>query len=417
MLLIKKHYKAALILMAASVLITWIFGNAPEPQKDIKKSKLPRVPFANVIINSQSVPIISRGRVSASQIRQITSEITGLVIHVSADLVKGALVKKGDLLIQLDQRSFILDIAQKQTALDQAKLQLLKTKAKARVAQKGVGKNASEYARHIPQLRHANSQVNAAQAALDYSTEQLNKTSIKAPIDGKIIDLHITEGQFIQATSAIAKIYGTEMVEVRLPLNDRQIDILGINYKQQNKFIGPSFNPRVTLNSYQDNNNSWNGYITRTEGERDNNQLLYVVAQVPSQSHFNPTQSALLPGSFIQARIQGKIIDDLVIIPRNAVQANNRVWIINPNNTLASKTVDILYRGKELIYISAGLNANERVATGSFHLMSEGLIVDPWTKDIPHPLTLTGLQCPQPFFDLVSSSLLSATNPGENIWL
>jgi RND family efflux transporter MFP subunit len=375
---IKKNRTVFLTFVFAIGLIFCININAPEPQQKPIQITLSKVPYTPLIIRNQAIPIYSRGRVSASEVRQITSEVPGLVRQVSQYLNKGANVKKGDLLVQLDEEPYILEIAQKKADLDRAKLALVIAKAKAVVAQKGLKNNASEYARHIPQVRQASSQVAAAEAALAYAKKKLKKTTISAPINGTVISLNITEGEFIKATSSIAKIYGTQAVEVRLPLNDHQIDILGLNNTEDLSLTTTESKPLVRLNSYQNTDDRWLGRITRTEGERDLDQLLYVIAEVSSDLPFNAGRKILLPGSFVEAKIEGKKITSLKIIPRNAEQASNTIWVIDKDNQLQRKVVDIIYRGKKKVYIKSGLDVNDRVVIGSFHLMAEGLTVQPY---------------------------------------
>ncbi len=347
------------------------------------QAKVPKVPYAQLVVSNQAIPIYSRGKVFASEVRQITNEVPGLVTSVSDKLSKGANVQKGAFLIQLDEQPFILDIAQKQSELDRAKLEQVNIKAKAVVARKGLKKNASDFALHIPQERHADSQVAAAQAALAYAKKQLKKTTITAPIDGKIIDLNITEGEFIRATSSIAKIYGTQEVEIRLPLNDQQIDILGLGH-ERGEHPTHKRQPQVQLHSYQNKAKRWLGHIVRTEGERDLNQLLYVIAQVSSTNAFNANRQPLLPGSFVEAKIEGQIINKVNVIPRVAEQASNNVWVIDQDNKLLRKTVDVIYRGKTNAYLRGGLDESDRIVTGSFHLMVEGLVVDPYLEGTPY---------------------------------
>ena len=132
----------------------------------------------------------------------------------------------------------------------------------------------------------------------------------------------------------------------------------------------------------QDKNSQWQGYITRTEGERDSNQLLYVIAQVSSSDLFNQTRKPLLPGSFVEAEIQGAPIEGIKVIPRQAEQANNKVWSIAPDNRIQSKQVTVLYRGKHYIYIKAGIEEHDRIVTGNFHIMAEGLEVEPMSENL-----------------------------------
>lgn len=376
--LIKKYRFIILTLLIASAAIAWIFINAPAPQEKPVSVKVPKVPYSLVVISDQPIPVFSRGRVSASEVRQITTEVPGLVKKVSEHLKKGATVKQHDLLIQLDKQPFILEVAQRQADLDRVKLELVRIEAQAKVAQKGLRSNATEYARHIPQVRHAKSQVTAAESALSYSQKKLEKTTISSPIDGKVVDLMVTEGEYINATSSIARIYGTHTVDVRLPLNDQQIDMLDLARESDFYTKENVTGPRVTLSNYQDKESHWEGFISRVEGERDINQLIYVIAQVSIDTPSNAKQKPLLPGSFVEAMIEGENVPDLQIIPRNAEQASNVIWLIDENNQLRRKVIDIIYRGKDESYLLEGLNNNDRIVTGSFSLMAEGLKVQPY---------------------------------------
>src|SRR5690554_7743841 len=79
--------------------------------------------------------------------------------------------------------------------------------------------------------------------------------------------------------------------------------------------------------------------------------------------------------------IEGENVPDLQIIPRNAEQASNVIWLIDENNQLRRKVSDIIYRGKDESYLLEGLNNNDRIVTGSFSLMAEGLKVQPRAEE------------------------------------
>jgi len=372
----KKYYKFSLIFIFGISAISWFIINMPKPEKVEEKVDIPSLTYTNVILQDQSIPVFSRGKVSAANIRHITSEVPGLVVYKNPKLVRGALVEQGELLIKLDQQPFILDIAQKKSTLDQAKLHLSESKAKARIAQKSAGKKSSQYARHLPQLQFAQSQADAALAALNYANNQLTKTEIKAPIAGKVIEDNINQGEYLQSLSAISKLYGTKIVEVRLPLNDHQIDILGLKENIGDKAEDLQ-QVQVKVNSFHDSETIWHGTVSRIEGERDNNQLLYIIARFDNSSAENQDNKPLLPGSFIEANLSGKVINGLRILPRALIQANKQVWIINQNNRLERKDVNILYRGKDLVYIQHGLQRHDKVVNTSFHHLISGLLVEP----------------------------------------
>lgn len=384
---LKNNYKLILVLILGLVVILWFAINTPEPEKNTDLINIPSLTYTNASLSDQSIPIFSRGKVSASDIRHVTSEVPGLITYKNPKLVTGAFIEKDEVLIKLDQKPFTLDIAQKKSALDQAKLHLSETQAKAQIAQRNAGKRSSRYAKYLPQLQSAKSQIDAAIAALDYSKSQLEKAEIKAPISGKIIESNVNQGEYIQSLSAISKIYGVNNVEVRLPLNDHQIDILGLNRKAlEDSSI------TVKINSFLDKKTVWQGVITRIEGERDKNQLLYVIASIDNNSPENSTKGPLFPGSFVEATIKGKVINDVVSLPRSLIQANNQIWVIDNNNKLARKELSILHLGKHFAFIKDGLSIQEQVVNHSFHQLISGLLVKPiFDPSVPDQQTVDTL--------------------------
>ncbi|MFT7371769.1 MAG: RND family efflux transporter MFP subunit [Oleiphilaceae bacterium] len=376
------NIKLITLLLITGSAIYLLTDNKPTPEKSKIEVNIPVVPYTVARSAKISIPIYSRGKVTPAETRHITSEVPGLVTFVNKQLINGGLVQQDELLIQLDQQPFILDIAQKQSSLDQAKLHLDETKAKARVAKKGAGRNASDYALYVPQLRYANSQVKAAKAALNYAHKQLEKTSIKATISGKVIMAKINTGEYLQSTQELAKIYGTEKVEIRLPLNDYQISLLGLQYSKIKTEHENTLDilPKVLIKHFQDNTLIWHGTITRTEGERDKNQLLYVIATVNNDNAKNLTTKPLLPGSFIQATITGNQQTNLRILPRESLQAKDKLWTISKDDRLSRRDVDVIYQGKDNIYIASGIKMGERIVTGSFSNLVDGLLVNPQAR-------------------------------------
>ena len=363
------NIKLLVLFIITAGVIYLLADNKPLPEKYSTPINTPTIPYTIVKSSENSIPIFSRGKVSPAQIRHITSEVPGLVTFVSDNLIKGGLVQQNELLIQLDQQPFILDIAQKRSNLDQAELHFYETKAKAKVAKKGAGKNASDYALYLPQLRYANSQVEAASAALEYAKTQLEKTSIRAPITGKVITTKIHSGEYLHISQELAKIYGTGTVEVRLPLNDHQISLLGLRYNDEK--------PRVLIQNIQDENITWHGMITRSEGEKDKNQLLYVIATINNFDEKNIATKPLLPGSFIKSIIIGNLKTEFHALPRESLQAGDILWKISKENRLYRQAVNVIYRGKNKIYIDSGLKPEERIVIGSFSNLVEGLLIIP----------------------------------------
>jgi len=373
---LKFVFLGLLIIVAGGGAAYYAVLNRPEPETREIEVAIPQVPFQEVRITTQAIPVFSRGRVNAARVHKVASQVSGLVTDISPELTKGAILKEGEQLVQIDEQPLILDIAQKKANLTQTKLRLEETQANARVARRQVGRNASDYARFVPQLEFANTQVEAAQAALEYAKDQLKHTKITAPIEGKVVDVFINEGDLVQIGSPVAVLYGMHQAEIRLPLNDSEVRIIGIE-DTNSADSGPTFMPEVILRDYE-TGDEWKGHIVRSDGERSKNQLLYMVAQVNGDDMFSRNSNRyLVPGTFLEAEIHGQEVENLRILPREVILSGDAVWMINADNTIQRQLVNIRYRGKEFAYIDTALPPGTRVVAGNFNRLVEGMTVEP----------------------------------------
>ena len=128
-------------------------------------------------------------------------------------------------------------------------------------------------------------------------------------------------GQFVTRGSAIATIYATEVVEVRLPIADQQLAFLNLPINTQG-LLAPQLRPRVTLSAdYAGQALTWHGEIVRTEAEIDmKSRMVHVVARVANADQATP----LSVGLFVKAEIAGRTADDIVELPRSALRTTTR---------------------------------------------------------------------------------------------
>ena len=66
-----------------------------------------------------------------------------------------------------------------------------------------------------------------------------------------------------------------------------------------------------------------------------------------------------------------------MVLPRSLIQSGNQIWIINNENRLERKEINILYRGKKLVYTKGELSSDEKIVNTSFHQLISGLLVNP----------------------------------------
>lgn len=368
-------------LLAATVTATlaWLLiAFAPQPKAS--GVNVPPVSVTVVEVNAEamSVPVHSRGHLTMAREFQLSSQVQGRVLSVSDHFVSGAYVRAGETLLTIDPQPYQLELSHRQAELDARLLQLEQTRAQAEVAQQQAAEN--DYARFIPQLRMANSQVKAAQEALNYARQQLQNTQINAPISGRVAAAHVQPGQQVSPELILGTIDDNRWQEIALPVSDSEAQLLGIN-----GHITDTENAetplQVTLHS---GGVELKAHIVRSEARRAAFQQIVLIAR----PDYQPGDAQLLPGTYVEADIFSPVMNGITRIPRQALQAGNRLLLVDNQQRLQTREADILYRDKTHIYLRNDLGNNARLVNSSRRSLTPGSTVQPIVSaDIQPPAT------------------------------
>ena len=82
-------------------------------------------------------------------------------------------------------------------------------------------------------------------------------------------------------------------------------------------------------------------------------------------------------GLFVQARIRGARVDDVVTLPRSALRDGNRVLIVDGEDRMHYRDIVPLRFYQDQVMIAEGLASGERVCVSPIQTVVEGMIVDP----------------------------------------
>ena len=172
----------------------------------------------------------------------------------------------------------------------------------------------------------------------------------------------------------IATIYGSNQVEVRLPIADRQLAYLNIPVNIRGE-IPKEFQPEVTLTAqYAGQTLEWEGSIVRSEAEIDiSSRMVQLVARVESSANLVP----LSIGLFVSAEIQGLAAKNIVVLPREALRNDNQLLVVDKENKLRFRRIETLRIYQDDLLIQAGLKAGERVCISPIQTAIEGMVVNP----------------------------------------
>ncbi|MEJ2087644.1 MAG: efflux RND transporter periplasmic adaptor subunit [Gammaproteobacteria bacterium] len=216
------------------------------------------------------------------------------------------------------------------------------------------------------------------------------RTEIKAPFTGLVREESVDIGQFVSRGAAVATIYADDQAEIPLPIADRQLAFLNLPVGQRGE-LPENQQPKVTLTAdYAGRMLTWHGRIVRTEAQIDtSSRMVHVIARVSNAEQDVP----LNVGLFVNAEIDGLLVEDVVVMPRNALRNGNRVLVVDDDNRLHYRDIDPLRLYRDEVLIRGGLEAGERVCISPLQTAIEGMPVQPLpdeTSDGPSTSLTTG---------------------------
>ena len=302
----------------------------------------------------------SQGTVQPRTQSNLLPEVSAKVVEVSPSFRPGGFFSTGDVLLTLDPVDYETAIVVAKATLAQAEVTLAEEQTKADQARanwKTLGKSGepSALALRLPQVAKSEADVAAAKAQIAKAERDLERTVIRAPYDGQVLEQLVDVGQFVTQGTSLGRIFAVDYVEIRLPLPEREMQFLNLPERFRDGEVSAASAP-VLLKSLVDGKPaSWTGSIVRVESAIDaSTRQVTAVAQVNDPyARKVDGRPTLKIGQFLEAEIEGEVLTDVFIIPRKAVRAGNEIILITGENKLRRLLVEPLISNGTQIVISA----------------------------------------------------------------
>jgi len=365
----------AIVVIAGIAAAAMIASARKAPPRVDRPHLGPLVEVLPIEIDDVPVVINGHGEVSARVAVDIVPQVAGQVIEVHPSLVAGGFFKAGEVLVVIDPRDYALAVERAQAAVARAKVTLEREQAEAEVAREewyGLHPNEEPSSLVIrePQIRQAEAEHAAAAADLSVARLNLERTKISLPFDGVVVSENIDVGQFVGNGGRLATVYGTDVVEIRVPLDSRELAWFDVPSRGGGKGAAAEVSA-----SFGGTRSIWQGRVTRMEAQVDQtSRMVHVVIEVPKPYDTSLDHPALLPGSFVDVRIFGRTLDDVVAVPRYAVREGERVWVF-ADGKLQIRDVTVLRADRQQTLVSSGLREGDLVIVSSLDAVTDGMTV------------------------------------------
>lgn len=345
----------------------------------------PLVETVTVVKSPRRVVVFATGTARSPQEVNLTPQVRGRVSELSPNMVEGGRFRRGELLFAIESVDYELAIDLAKASLAQAELELQRNENLARVARqewqalnRGSNEEPDPLVVYEPQLKSARAQRDAAAANVRQAEINLQRTRLYAPFNGYVRSEQLELGQYLNAGSAVATVAGTDQVEIVVPVT---LDDLAWLQVPRDGGGQKGSVAEIELQS-GDRSFHWQGVITRALGEidphnRTANVVVTVTDPLAKEDLDTSPLNQLQPGMFVEVRLQGQQLADVIVVPRGALRDNDTVWIADPDNRLQIRAVDIVRRERDEILVRAGLRSGEQVILTNLTGAADGMLLRP----------------------------------------
>ena len=363
-------FAVAIIGIAFAIMLA---KSGKKPESQIPQPKLPAVEVQIAEATRHTYRIQSQGTALPRTSIRLVSEVSGKVGSVAESFDVGQIFAKSDLLLKIDSRDYELALAQARSQVAQAQLRLQMEVKEADVVRRewellNQGEPTGLQARE-PQLASARAALEAALAAEEAAKRNLDRCEIRAPFDGMVARAGVRPGQFAALATPLGELFATDVAEVRLPLIASDLSFIDLPRPGAKVALGQA--PKVTLSGW---GAEWVGRVVRSEGTVDPlDRMVYVVAQITDPYGLpNDTVAPLRSGMFVQASIEGRTQEGVVVLPRHALRGKNQVWIVSENK-LTFRTVKVAFADAKQVIVAAGIQPGEQVVVSLLAAVVDGM--------------------------------------------
>jgi HlyD family secretion protein len=409
-------------LISAGVIIVVLFilkasgllGGADSPEVSIEKAQMRTI----------TEIISANGKIRPETEVKISSDVSGEIVELS--VTEGQEIKQGELLLKIKPDIYLSSVERANAGLNQAKAQLAQARARLIQAEASFEQAKLSYERNkklyeqktISQAEFEQSQTNfksakaeteaakqtvnaaiytvkSAAASLKETRENLDKTSIYAPMTGTVSRLNVEKGERVVGTMQMA---GTELLriakmdkmEVITEVNEN--DIVKVSHGdtaiiEVDAYLGKKFKGVVSEIA---NSSGGTGAVQISSEDITNFEvkILLLPESYADLLEENPEKYPFRPGMSATADIQTKTLKNILTVPIKAVttredtaseqenKLNEQMVVVfkyKENETVDMQQVETGIQDDEYIQVLEGLEEGDEVVTDPYNMVSNRL--------------------------------------------
>ncbi|MGM0490465.1 MAG: efflux RND transporter periplasmic adaptor subunit [Planctomycetota bacterium] len=404
----------AILAVGVGGLVVISGGKKPDKSADVAEA-VPLVETARVEAHEEGLVIETDGLVVPFREINLAAEVAGRINEKSPQCEAGTYVEAGELLMEIDPRTYELDVQRLEREVDQAEANLQELKVEASNTESLIelaaedlelqrrelermrklwdrkatseasldeAKRAEVTARNSltsleNQLRMTGARRNRlrqakalAEARLELAGVDLSRTQVHAPVDGVVVRAHVEEGGYVQPGTELVALEDTSAVEVTCSLQVDELGWLwehaGVESRGEHPDARRDYQlPRVAVTVIYDvrgRRYAWDGVLDRYDGlglnEKTRTVPCRIVVSEPRKTRALAEDSrrrgprALVRGMYVTVQLHLGSRTPLLKVPERAVRPGNQAWRVR-DGRLHIVDLDVAQATDELVLVRA----------------------------------------------------------------
>jgi RND family efflux transporter MFP subunit len=379
---ILQAFLAACVIGLGSLGMIKLTESRPQIQKQQVTAPLEVVRTLEVRTASQHVVIRGEGTVKPVQEIDLVPQVDGKVAYVAPSLINGGQFKKGERLLGIEPEDYRLAVTLATSKVKNSESLLRLAEEEAAVAREEWsqlylddsenGREPTPLVLKQPQLAAAKAKLEADKAELQKAMLSLERTQINAPFEGRVEREDVDLGQYVRPGEKLATLFSTDSAEIAVPLDNESLRWFHVPGFTAGRGPGASATVHARIAG---EDRTWEGRVVRAEGKLDEQtRMIRVVVRVDQPY---ATKPPLAMGLFVWVELQGHELPNLTVIPRSALRQGNTVWVVDSDERLRYRPVQVARIDGDQVQISSGLQTGDQVVISHLKTVIDGMAVRP----------------------------------------
>lgn len=317
------------------------------------------------------------GRISAFRVAEVRARVNGIVLKRL--FTEGSDVKEGQLLYEIDPAPYQTALDSAQATLARAEAQLAAANLKEERYKTLIGSNAiskQDYDDAVANKRISEADVLSAKATVQTARINLTYTKVPSPVAGRIGISQVTEGAYVQTSSATLLATVQQLDRVYVDVTQPSSELLRLKRDLTSGRLKADKTGKAQVKLVHEN-----GDIHPEEGTLEVSDITVnaMTNSVTIRAIFPNPRGDLLPGLFVRARLEEGSNPDAILVPQPAVSRNPKgeptALVVGADNMVELRVLQTPRAVGSQWLVASGLKPGDQVIVNNLQKVRPGIPV------------------------------------------